>query len=209
MTTEFIKIADPTKPLAVESIKKAADILRHGGLVAMPTETVYGLGGNGLDASAAEKIYAAKGRPSDNPLILHIEKPGDAEKYCHTSKLYFDLARAFMPGPLTVIMPKKDIVPLSVTAGLSTVAIRCPDHAVARALIKEAGVPIAAPSANLSGRPSPTNASYVFEDMNGKIDMIIDGGECEIGLESTIVLIEDESLTLLRPGAITFDALTM
>lgn len=209
MTTELIKITDPTEESAKKSLSKAARILKGGGLVVMPTETVYGLGGNGLDGTAAKKIYEAKGRPADNPLILHIEKPEDAEKYCHTSPLYFALAKAFMPGPLTVIMQKKDIVPASVTAGLDTVAIRCPEHKVANALIRQAGIPIAAPSANLSGKPSPTNAKYVFEDMNGRVDMIIDGGECEIGLESTIVMIENDSLTLLRPGAITYDALTL
>ncbi len=209
MTTELIKITDPSEKNAKEALGRAAKILKDGGLVVMPTETVYGLGGNGIDGKAAEKIYAAKGRPADNPLILHIEKPEDAEKYCHTSPLYFELAKAFMPGPLTVIMPKKDIVPFAVTAGLPTVAVRCPEHRVANALIHEAGIPIAAPSANLSGKPSPTNAKYVLEDMNGRVDMIIDGGECEIGLESTIVMIKDESLTLLRPGAVTYDALSL
>ena len=209
MTTELIKITDPSLPEAKIALKRAAEILKNGGLVVMPTETVYGLGGNGLDENAAKKIYEAKGRPADNPLILHIEKPKDAEKYCHTSPLYFALAKAFMPGPLTVIMPKKDIVPCSVTAGLSTVAVRCPEHKVANALIKAAGIPIAAPSANLSGKPSPTNAKYVMEDMDGRVDMIIDGGESEIGLESTIVMIKDESLTLLRPGAVTYDALSL
>ncbi len=209
MTTELIKITDPSLPEANIAIKRAAEILKSGGLVVMPTETVYGLGGNGLCENAAKKIYEAKGRPADNPLILHIEKPEDAEKYCHTSPLYFELAKAFMPGPLTVIMPKKDIVPLSVTAGLDTVAVRCPEHPVANALIREAGIPIAAPSANLSGKPSPTNAKYVMEDMDGRVDMIIDGGECEIGLESTIVMIKNDALTLLRPGAITYDALSI
>lgn len=210
MKTEFIKITDPDEPLSRQWLKKAADIIRHGGLVVMPTETVYGLGGNGLDGEAAKKIYAAKGRPADNPLILHVEKPEDAELYCYTPPLYFELAKAFMPGPLTVIMPKKEIVPFSVTAGLSTVAVRCPENKIANALIREAGVPIAAPSANLSGKPSPTNAFYVMEDMDGRVDMVIDGGECDIGLESTIVMIRDDgSLLLLRPGAVTYDALCM
>ena len=209
MTTELIKITDPTDNDAKEALARAAKILLSGGLVVMPTETVYGLGGNGLNENAAKKIYEAKGRPGDNPLILHIEKPEDAEKYCHTSPLYFALAKAFMPGPLTVIMPKKDIVPLTVTAGLSTVAVRCPEHKVANALIKATGIPIAAPSANLSGKPSPTNAKYVMEDMDGRVDMIIDGGESEIGLESTIVMIENDTITLLRPGAITYDALSL
>ncbi len=210
MITEFVKINDPADKTSAEYIKKAAEIIRKGGLVVMPTETVYGLGGNGLDTQAAKNIYEAKGRPSDNPLIIHIASPEEAEKYCYVNELYFALAKAFMPGPLTVILPKKDIIPMSVTGGLSTVAVRCPDHKVANALIKEAGVPIAAPSANLSGKPSPTNAGYVMEDMDGKVDMVIDGGECDIGLESTIVKINDDnSLTLLRPGAITCDALSI
>ncbi|MEE0967826.1 MAG: L-threonylcarbamoyladenylate synthase [Clostridia bacterium] len=210
MITELVKIDDPFDAKSKEIIKRAARIILSGGLVVMPTETVYGLGGNGLDASAAKKIYAAKGRPSDNPLIIHIADPSDAEKYCHVNDTYFSLAKAFMPGPLTVILPKKDIIPMSVTGGLDTVAVRCPDHKVANAFIREAGVPIAAPSANISGRPSPTNADYVREDMDGKVDMIIDGGECEIGLESTIVKVNDDgSLILLRPGAVTYDALSI
>ena len=190
-----------------EAISKAASIIREGGLVVFPTETVYGLGGNGLDADAAKKIYAAKGRPSDNPLIIHISDPVEAEKYCYTNEYYYKLAKAFMPGPLTVILPKKDIIPFSVTGGLDTVAVRCPSHPIARALIKEAGIPIAAPSANISGRPSPTCARFVIEDMDGRVDMIIDGGECDIGLESTIVKLDGGKATLLRPGAITSDAL--
>lgn len=209
MTTELVKITDPSLPFSQETLEKAAKILLSGGLVVFPTETVYGLGGNGLDSTAAKKIYAAKGRPSDNPLIIHIAEPDDASRYCEVSPLYYKLAKAFMPGPLTVVMQKKDIVSLSVTGGLSTVAVRCPSHPVAHELIKKAGVPIAAPSANLSGKPSPTRADYVMEDMNGRVDMVIDGGDCEIGLESTIVMIDGDSLTLLRPGGITYDALTM
>ncbi len=189
------------------AIARCAEILCAGGLVAFPTETVYGLGACATDSLAAKKIYAAKGRPSDNPLIIHIASPDDAEKYAHTSPLYFRLAKAFMPGPLTVIMPKRDIIPDSVTGGLNTVAVRCPAHECARELIEAAGVAIAAPSANLSGSPSPTCAAHVRADMSGKIDAIIDGGECEIGLESTIVSISGDTLTLLRPGAVTADAL--
>jgi len=188
-------------------INKAANILQKGGLVVFPTETVYGLGGNALDREAARKIYLAKGRPSDNPLIIHLAEPGDAENYCYTNDIYYRLAKAFMPGPLTVILPKRDIIPCSVTGGLDSVAVRCPSNAIANALISATGAPIAAPSANISGRPSPTCAEYVIEDMNGRVDMIIDGGECDIGLESTIVKIEREGLVLLRPGAITVDAL--
>lgn len=186
----------------------AADILRSGGLVAFPTETVYGLGGNATDADAAQKIYAAKGRPSDNPLIIHIADPEDASRYATVSPLYEKLARAFMPGPLTVILPKRDIIPDTVTGGLDSVAIRCPSHPLARALIRRADVAIAAPSANLSGSPSPTSGEHVIRDLNGRIDMILDGGECDIGLESTIVKLEGDTAVLLRPGAITADALS-
>ena len=188
-----------------DSLDAAAKIILSGGLVVFPTETVYGLGGNGLLADAAKKIYSAKGRPSDNPLIIHIATPNDAEKYAFTSDIYYQLAKAFMPGPLTVIMPKRDCIPLSVTGGLDTVAVRCPSHSIAHALIEKCGVPIAAPSANISGRPSPTSAQYVIEDMQGRVDMIIDGGECEIGLESTIVKIDGNSQTHMRPGAMTDD----
>ena len=205
MNTRIVKFDDKTE--YGKELSVAAKLIKEGGLVVFPTETVYGLGGNGLLADAARKIYSAKGRPSDNPLIIHIAKPNEADKYAHVSDIYYRLADAFMPGPLTVIMPKRECIPHSVTGGLDTVAVRCPSHRIANALIKEAGVPIAAPSANISGRPSPTNAQYVIEDMNGRVDMIIDGGECEIGLESTIVKIDGNSLTLLRPGAITYDAL--
>ena len=205
METKTLRIDDTTEYSA--QLKEAASIILSDGLVVFPTETVYGLGGNALLADAAKKIYSAKGRPSDNPLIIHIAEPKDAEKYAFVNDIYYDLAKEFMPGPLTVIMPKRDCIPYSVTGGLETVAVRCPSHPIAHALIKECGVPIAAPSANLSGKPSPTSAKYVLEDMNGRVDMIIDGGECEIGLESTIVSIDGDALTLLRPGAITYDAL--
>ena len=188
-------------------IAEAAEILKEGGLVAFPTETVYGLGGLATDKNAAEKIYKAKGRPSDNPLIIHVAIPEDAEKYAYTSEMYYKLARAFMPGPLTVILPKKDTVPHTVTGGLDTVAVRCPADPMARALIKAVGEAIAAPSANLSGSPSPTAGGHVIADLSGRIDAIIDGGECDIGLESTIVMLKDGEATLLRPGAITADAL--
>lgn len=189
-------------------IDKAADIIKSGGLVAFPTETVYGLGGDGLNPSAAMKIYAAKGRPSDNPLILHIsdisqlstlvrEIPENAKR----------LAREFWPGPLTMIFKKSDIVPKETSGGLNTVAIRFPENKVAQALITSSGTPIAAPSANTSGRPSPTRASHVEFDLNGKIDMIIDGGACEFGLESTIVDVSGEVPCLLRPGSITLEML--
>lgn len=204
MQTVYEILTDQDEKQRKSVLETAAEIIRHGGLVVFPTETVYGLGANALDSDAASKIYAAKGRPSDNPLIVHIADPSEAEALTEVSPLFYRLARAFMPGPLTVIMPKKDIIPASVTAGLDTVAIRCPSHPIARRLILTAGVPIAAPSANLSGSPSPTNAIHVREDMMGRVDMIIDGGACEVGLESTIVKIENDGLlTLLRPGAIT------
>jgi L-threonylcarbamoyladenylate synthase len=206
MQTDIIKI-DFSQPLGAQ-LHSCAEVLRNGGLVAFPTETVYGLGGNALDADAAKKIYAAKGRPSDNPLIIHIAKPEDAEKYCITYEAYYKIAEAFMPGPITVILPKKENIPASVTGGLATVAVRCPAHAVARALIAEAGVPGAAPSANTSGRPSPTAAEHVIDDLSGKIDAIIDGGEAEIGLESTIVLPREGGVTVLRPGGITCEMLS-
>lgn len=205
MQTQIINI-DPER-INSEKIKQCADILLCGGLVAFPTETVYGLGALATDASAAKKIYAAKGRPSDNPLIIHIAEPADAERYAHTCPLYYKLAAAFMAGPLTVILPKKDTIPSEVTGGLDTVAIRCPAHPIAKAIITATGIAIAAPSANLSGSPSPTEGKHVIDDMNGRIDAIVDGGSSEIGLESTIVKIDENSLTLLRPGAITRDAL--
>ena len=182
--------------------------MRRGGLVVFPTETVYGLGANALDGTAAEKIYAAKGRPSDNPLIVHIASPEDADKYAVTGEEFLRLAKAFMPGPITVIMPKRDCIPTAVTGGLDSVGIRCPENKIARSLIAAAGVPVAAPSANISGKPSPTSAEHVTADLDGKVDMILDGGECTFGLESTIVKIEDGKITLLRPGAITLDMLS-
>ena len=187
----------------------AGKLLRDGGTVIFPTETVYGLGANALDPEASARIYAAKGRPSDNPLIVHIAEPEEADALCECPPMYARLARAFMPGPLTVIMPAKPCVPKTVTAGLPTVAVRCPAHPVAHALLLEAGVPVAAPSANLSGSPSPTCFLHVKEDMDGRVDMIIDGGECDFGVESTIVKIEDDgTLLLLRPGAVTLEDLT-
>lgn len=207
LQTEIIPITDPERQES--DLRRAAAILRAGGLVVFPTETVYGLGGNATDDGAARKIYAAKGRPSDNPLIIHIAEPEDAGRYAVTNPMYCRLAEAFMPGPLTVILPRREIIPTSVTGGLETVAVRCPSHPVAHRLIALAGVPIAAPSANLSGKPSPTCAEDVAQDLCGRVDMILDGGACEIGLESTIVKIDGDSLTLLRPGGITYDALCM
>ena len=204
MKTIFSCVTDINSADASSALVQAADIIRGGGLVIFPTETVYGLGADATKEETAARIYAAKGRPADNPLIVHIAYPSDASTYAETPPLYDRLAKAFMPGPLTVILQAKDNVPRTVTAGLDTVAIRCPSHPVAHRLIELAGVPIAAPSANLSGKPSPTCAAHVKDDMDGRVDMILDGGACDIGLESTIVRIQsDGTLLLLRPGGIT------
>ncbi len=184
-------------------LKMAAETLAKGGLVAFPTETVYGLGGNALLPDAAKKIYAAKGRPSDNPLIIHLSNPWEAENYAVTCPLFYKLAVAFMPGPLTVILKKKDCIPFEVTGGLKTVAVRVPSNKTAHKLLSFCKFPVAAPSANLSGKPSPTTVEHVIDDLNGKVDMILNGGACTVGLESTIVSIDGDDLTLLRPGAVT------
>jgi L-threonylcarbamoyladenylate synthase len=208
MTTEYVSIDRLDTAREQADIARAGKLIRDGGLVIFPTETVYGLGGDATSNDAAHAIYAAKGRPADNPLIIHIANPEDAARYTYTCQMYEKLAKAFMPGPLTVILPSRPIIPPSVRAGLDTVAVRCPSHPVAHALICAAGVPIAAPSANLSGKPSPTCAAHVRDDMDGRVHMIIDGGDCEVGLESTIVKIEDDgSLLLLRPGGITLSDL--
>ena len=203
MKTILAKV-DLRRDGAAKIIQTAAKILQEGGLVAFPTETVYGLGGNGLDGRACEKIYLAKGRPSDNPLILHISELEELNPIVREiSPAAKKLMDAFWPGPLTMIFPKSDIVPPQATGGLDTVAVRFPDHPVARAIIRAAGLPIAAPSANSSGKPSPTRASHVEYDLMGKIDMIVDGGATEWGLESTIVDVSGEIPMILRPGAIT------
>lgn len=203
METIIAKV-DLESPASAALIRQAGEILRAGGLVAFPTETVYGLGGNGLDAEACEKIYLAKGRPSDNPLILHIAEAEELDAIVREkSPAAKKLMEAFWPGPLTLIFPKAAIVPEKATGGLDTVAVRFPNHPVARAIIKAAGLPIAAPSANSSGKPSPTRASHVAFDLSGKIDMIVDGGAAEWGLESTIVDVSGEIPMILRPGAIT------
>ena len=203
MKTILAKV-DLSQPDSAEVIQTAAKILQEGGLVAFPTETVYGLGGNGLDSAACEKIYLAKGRPSDNPLILHISEFEELNPIVREiSPAAQKLMDAFWPGPLTMVFPKSDIVPEKATGGLDTVAVRFPSHPVARAIIRAAGLPIAAPSANSSGKPSPTRASHVEFDLNGKIDMIIDGGAAEWGLESTIVDVSGEVPMILRPGAVT------
>ena len=206
MTTEYVVLNEEAPDPAV--IERAGKILKAGGLVAFPTETVYGLGGDALNPESSRKIYAAKGRPSDNPLIVHVcrfedigpiveEVPPEAKK----------LAAAFWPGPLTMIFRKNDRVPRETTGGLDTVAIRFPDNRIARALIDAAGGYIAAPSANRSGRPSPTLAKYCLEDLDGRVDMIIDGGQVGIGLESTIIDLTDNEPTILRPGYVNREML--
>lgn len=187
-----------------ESIKRGGEILKKGGLVAFPTETVYGLGGDALNKESSKKIYAAKGRPSDNPLIVHISNMEALDKIVkNVPKEAVLLANRFWPGPLTMIFEKSDLVPTETTGGLNTVAVRMPSNKIARALIDAAGGYIAAPSANISGRPSPTVAKYVIEDMQGRIDMIIDGGESNVGLESTIVDFSEGRAMILRPGYVT------
>ena len=202
MTTKVVEIADVQAGIA--EISEAADIIARGGLVVFPTETVYGLGADATSAEAVKSIFVAKGRPQDNPLIIHISDPAEAELYTYTSPAFYRLAEAFMPGPLTVILPSRDNIPEATRAGLATVAVRCPENRIARELIRLSGRPIAAPSANLSGSPSPTSAEHVIKDMSGRCDMIIDGGDCDFGLESTIVKLDDDGgITLLRPGKIT------
>lgn len=204
----IIKKMDERK-LNNEVIETAGKILREGGLVAFPTETVYGLGADALNEKAAEKIYAAKGRPSDNPLIIHITNMKDLEKIVDIiPEVAVTVAEKYWPGPLTMIFEKSDAVPYGTTGGLDTVAVRMPDHEVARAVIDAGGGFIAAPSANTSGRPSPTKAQHVEEDLAGKIDMIVDGGAVEIGVESTILDMTVTPPMILRPGAITKEMLT-
>ena len=189
-------------------IRMAAEILRGGGLVAFPTETVYGLGADALNAEAVGKVYAAKGRPSDNPMIVHISQKGDMTKL--TDGITPDVEKlmaAFWPGPLTMVVPAKDLIPRVTTGGLATVGVRMPEDETARALIAAAGTPIAAPSANLSGKPSPTRYSHVAEDLDGRIDAIIAGDDCKAGIESTVVDMTGEVPTILRPGVITREML--
>ncbi len=187
---------------------EAARLLQDGQVVGIPTETVYGLGGNAYSEEAVKRIFEAKGRPQDNPLIVHISEFSEiydlVEEVPEKAKL---LADKFWPGPLTIILPKSERVPLCVTGGLNTVAVRCPSHPVANRLIKEAGLPIAAPSANLSGKPSPTKAEHVFNDLKGRIPMVIDGGECDEGVESTVITLATEVPKLLRPGNVTLSQL--
>ena len=198
MKTLYLPQEDPKTP------EIAAEIIKKGGLVAIPTETVYGLGADGLNVQAVADIFKAKGRPQDNPLILHVAEAGEIEKFCHhIPKAAYDLAEAFWPGPLTIVLPARDVVPRTTTGGLDTVAVRCPDNAVTREIIRLSGRPIAAPSANISGKPSTTTAEHVLHDHDGRIDAVVDGGPCRVGVESTIVDLTDERPRLLRPGGIS------
>lgn len=204
METELIKI----NSLKDSALIRAAKIIQSGGLVAFPTETVYGLGGDGFNKEAAQKIYAAKGRPSDNPLILHINSQKMLTKIVtKVNPMAKKIMTAFCPGPVTVILPKANTVPMTVSGGLDTIAVRMPDNDIARELIRLADTPIAAPSANISGRPSPTTAEAVYHDLNSRVDMILDGGSCEFGVESTIVDCTEDVPVILRPGAITKEML--
>lgn len=205
MNTELIKL---TVTDGEEKYIKASELLREGQVVGIPTETVYGLAGNAYSPEAVKRIFEAKGRPQDNPLIVHISEFSEildlVSEVPETAK---KLANEFWPGPLTMILPKSDKVPLCVTGGLPTVAVRCPSHPIARTLIKVSGLPLAAPSANLSGKPSPTKAEHVYKDLKGRVPMIIDGGECDEGVESTVITLATEKPRLLRPGNITLSQL--
>ena len=198
MITQYLPAGDENTPVI------AAEIIRNGGLVAIPTETVYGLGANGLDENAVAKIFEAKGRPQDNPLILHISGPEQVELFCRdVPEMAYRLAEKFWPGPLTMVLPARDCVPKRTTGGLDTVAVRCPDNDVTRQIIRLAGVPLAAPSANISGKPSTTTALHVLHDHDGRIDAVVDGGSCRVGVESTIVDLTGHRPRLLRPGGVT------
>ena len=203
----FVSNYDINKPDQT-IIEKAANILKKGGLVAFPTETVYGLGANGLDAVACKKIYEAKGRPSDNPLILHIADFEDLNRIvAYVPEEAKVVMEKFWPGPITLVFPKAECVPKEITGGFDTVAVRFPSNEIARSIIRASGLPIAAPSANSSGKPSPTRASHVEFDLKGKIDMIVDGGATDVGLESTILDVSGKEPMILRPGAITHEML--
>lgn len=197
-----------TQRLTQNEIEQAAAVIRRGGLLGIPTETVYGLGANGLDPEAVTHIFEAKGRPQDNPLILHIPGADRLERYCQDiPPAAYELAQRFWPGPLTMILKRRALVPDVVTAGLDTVGMRCPAHEICRAILAAADVPVAAPSGNTSGRPSPTTAAHMLEDMDGKIDAIVDGGACAVGVESTIIDLTCTPPRLLRPGGVTLEQL--
>lgn len=199
--TDFNKVSADIEP-----IRKAADMLLSGGLVAFPTETVYGLGANALDGSAVQRIFKAKGRPQDNPLIAHVIDMSWLEQLCcDIPPAAYELCKLYWPGPLTLVLRSSGKVAKEVSAGLDTVAVRSPNHPVALALLTASGVPVAAPSANLSGGPSPTEAKHVYSDLNGKIDAILDGGRCKVGLESTVLDLASDVPRILRPGGITLE----
>jgi L-threonylcarbamoyladenylate synthase len=201
--TEVLPVTDP------EALKKAAEFIRNGELVAIPTETVYGLAANAADTTAVSRIFTVKGRPQDNPLIVHIASVDDipdiAREIPDFAKTLFE---KYSPGPLTIVLPKSQIIPDVTSGGLDTVGVRIPDIAAVRELIKLAGCPLAAPSANLSGKPSPTTARHVFDDLNGKIPLILDGGICAVGLESTVISVSEDVINILRPGKITVEDLS-
>lgn len=205
METKFWRL--DREQIDAEKINKAAELICRGEIVAFPTETVYGLGANALDDEAVKKIFAAKGRPSDNPLIVHVASIEQAEAVAEVSSLARKLMEAFWPGPLSIVLPKKDGVAARVTAGQPTVAVRMPNHPVALALIRAAGVPIAAPSANLSGKPSPTTAEHVYHDLKGRVPCILGAEDTKVGVESTVVQAAQQPCVLLRPGAITKEQL--
>lgn len=198
------KVLKPTK----ENIRYCAELIKSGDVVGMPTETVYGLAANAYDESAVKKVFEAKRRPADNPLIVHIADIGMLKELTTSiPKIAITVCEKFWPGPLTVVLPKSDKIPLITSGGLDTVGIRLPSNKVARELINECGLPLAAPSANLSGSPSPTTAEHVFDDLNGSIPAILDGGSCSIGVESTVISFENDIIRLLRPGRISVDDL--
>jgi L-threonylcarbamoyladenylate synthase len=197
-----------TELLDASRLSRAAEILRAGGLVAIPTETVYGLGADGLNESAVARIFEVKGRPQDNPLILHVSSAEDLTKWCREiPEEAWALTERFWPGPLTLVLKRREAVPLRVTAGLETVAMRCPDHPLTREVLRLAGVPVAAPSANLSGKPSTTTAQHCIHDLWGKVEAILDGGPCRVGVESTILDLSVSPPRVLRPGGVTLEQL--
>lgn len=205
---ETLLLATENTTQREENLLKAAEIIKRGGLVAIPTETVYGLGASALNEDAVKRIFEVKGRPQDNPLIIHVESADALNKWCrNVPDTAFRLAEMFWPGPLTMVLPKNELIPPRVTAGMDTVAVRCPDHPATLRLIELSGVPIAAPSANISGKPSPTTAAHVMHDISGKIEAVLDGGECRVGLESTIIDLSVSPPRLLRPGGISLEQL--
>lgn len=207
--TKIFKISDsfPTES-DMEMLKEAADIIKRGGTVCFPTETVYGLGANALDADAVKEIFIAKGRPQDNPLIIHLDEIENAQNYCfYSENKYIKKLLKYLPGPLTTILKKRENIPDIVTAGLDSVGVRIPENKIAHEFLRLCGVPVAAPSANISGKPSPTKAEHVIEDLFGKVDAIICAGSSDVGLESTIISLVKEPPILLRPGGITYEML--